>query len=139
MALIFDGMFALSLLLALFWGLSVRRSLTRDRAEAEDARRQAEREAQESRRQAQRDARLKRKGEPLRCLGCEKTFPGPLGPDGCPRCRLTSWSCPCPSVTERTPAMKTPHVPPDRPRPRSPAARAPWAYWACSCSARFCF
>ena len=94
-------MFALSLLLALFWGLSVRRSLTRDRAEAEDARRQAEREAEESRRQAQREARLKRKGEPLRCLGCDETFPGPLGPDGCPRCRLTSLVVPLSECSQK--------------------------------------
>ena len=90
MELIVDGMFAAGLLLALFWGLSVRQSLTRDRAAAEETRRQAEREAEDARRQAEREARLARVGEPLRCLGCDETFPGPLGPDGCPRCRLTS-------------------------------------------------
>ena len=90
MELIFDGMFALSLLLALFWGLSVRQSLTRDRAAAEEIRLEAQREAEKIGRQAEREARLARAGEPLRCLGCDETFPGPIGPDGCPRCRLAS-------------------------------------------------
>lgn len=79
MELIFDGLLAVGLLLALFWGLSLRRSMAQDRAEADKAREQAEREA-----------RLTRKGEHLRCLNCEKTFRGPLDPMGCPRCHLSS-------------------------------------------------
>ncbi len=83
MELIFDGMFAMGLLLAGFWVWSVRQSVTRDRAEAEKAKEQAEREA-----------RLHRKGERLRCLSCEKTFRGPLSETGCPRCHLSSFVVP---------------------------------------------
>lgn len=90
MQFILDGMFALSLLLALAWGLSVRRSLAADRARVQEAARKAEREAEEAHRRDEREARLNRAGEPLRCLGCDTTFLGPLGPEGCPRCGLTS-------------------------------------------------
>ncbi len=83
MEMIFDGLFALGLLLAGFWVWSVRQSVTRDRAMAEKAREQAELEA-----------RLQRKGERLRCLNCEKTFRGPLLETGCPRCHLSSFVVP---------------------------------------------
>jgi len=79
MELILDSLFALGLLSALFWVLSLRRSVAQDKAAADKAREQAEREA-----------RLTRTGEPLRCLSCEKTFLGPLAPTGCPSCHLTS-------------------------------------------------
>ena len=83
MELIFDGMFALGLTLAGFWVWSLRGSVTRDKAVAQRAKEQAEREA-----------RLHRKGERLRCLGCEKAFRGPLPETGCPHCHLSSFVVP---------------------------------------------
>jgi len=83
MQLVFDGMFAAGVVLVGLWLWSLRGSVTRDRAEADAAREAAEREA-----------RLQRKGEPLRCLNCDKKFRGPLPDTGCPRCQLASFVTP---------------------------------------------
>ncbi len=83
MQLVFDGMFALGVVFVGLWLWSLRGSVTRDKAEADAARVAAEREA-----------RLQRKGEPLRCLNCDKKFRGPLPDTGCPRCHLASFVTP---------------------------------------------
>lgn len=83
MQLVFDGMFTLGLVFVGFWLYSLRGSVARDSAEAETAREKAEREA-----------RLTRKGEPLRCLNCDKKFRGPLPDTGCPHCHLASFVLP---------------------------------------------
>lgn len=76
-------MFAAGVVVVGLWLWSLRGSVTRDRAEADAAREAAEREA-----------RLQRKGEPLRCLNCDKKFRGPLPDTGCPRCHLASFVTP---------------------------------------------
>ena len=83
MGLIFAGLFTLGLVLIalFFWSLAA--SLKRDGAAAQERRRQAAREAK-------LNAALHRKGAPLRCLSCGARFPGPLGAQGCPECRLES-------------------------------------------------
>lgn len=86
MGLIIEGLVALCLALLVFWLLSLRSSAARDRAEAQ--RRQTQ--EQEARDRAEREARLYRQGEKLRCLGCEKTFTGPLSDTGCPHCHLSA-------------------------------------------------
>lgn len=83
MQLVLDGMFAAGFVLVALWLWSLRGSVTRDQAEAEAAREAAEREA-----------RLQRKGEPLRCLNCDKKFRGPLPDTGCPHCHLASFVTP---------------------------------------------
>ena len=83
MQLVFDGMFALGVVFVGLWLWSLRGSVSRDKAEADAARAKAEREA-----------RLQRKGEPLRCLNCDKKFRGPLPDTGCPRCHLASFVTP---------------------------------------------
>jgi len=80
MQFVLDGMVAAGVLLVSLWLWSLRGSVARDRAEAEAARVAAEREAL-----------LQRKGEPLRCLNCDKKFRGPLPETGCPRCHLASF------------------------------------------------
>ncbi len=83
MQFVFDGMFAVGLVLVGLWLWSLRGSVTRDEAVAEAARLAAEREA-----------RLQRKGEWLRCLNCDKKFRGPLPDTGCPHCHLGSFVTP---------------------------------------------
>lgn len=87
MQLVFDGMLTCGIVLVGLWLWSLRGSITRDKTEAEIARR-------ESREKAVREARLARKGEPLRCVSCEKTFRGPLTDRGCPHCHLASFVLP---------------------------------------------
>lgn len=86
MGLIIDGLFALCLILLVLWVLSLRGSITRDKAEAQER----QQEAQEAAERAVREARLLRPGENLRCLGCEYSFLGPLPDTGCPRCHLAA-------------------------------------------------
>jgi len=83
MQLVLDGVFALGVVFVALWLWSLRGSVTRDKAEADAAREAAEREA-----------RLQRKGEPLRCLNCDKKFRGPLPDTGCPHCHLASFVTP---------------------------------------------
>ena len=83
MQLVFDGMFAVGVVFVGVWLWSLRGSVARDKAEAEAAREKAAREA-----------RLTRKGEPLRCLNCDKKFRGPLPDTGCPYCHLASFVTP---------------------------------------------
>jgi Ni/Co efflux regulator RcnB len=86
MGLILEGLSAVCLVLLIVWLLSLRGSVGRDQTEA------AARQAQEQvlREQIKRDARLHRKGEKLRCLGCENAFLGPLPDTGCPHCHLSA-------------------------------------------------
>lgn len=87
MQLVFDGMFTCGVVLVGLWLWSLRGSVTRDKTEADAARR----EAQEK---AVREARLARKGEPLRCVSCDKKFRGPLTDAGCPHCHSVSFVTP---------------------------------------------
>ena len=87
MQMVFDGLFTLGVACLGLWLWSLRGSVTRDRAEAEAAHARA-------RETAEREARLARKGEPLRCLSCDKKFRGPLTETGCPRCGLASFVMP---------------------------------------------
>ncbi len=86
MGLVLEGLFALAIVLALAWLWTVRESVGKDIGAARE---QAAREAQARERDA-RQARLYRTSEPLRCLGCEARFLGPLGEDGCPQCHLAA-------------------------------------------------
>jgi len=90
MQMVMDGLLALSLIVAGLWFWSVRGSVSRDRAKAQEHRRQAD----EAAILAAREAKLQRKGERLRCLGCGKGFRGPLPPTGCPRCGLSAFVVP---------------------------------------------
>jgi hypothetical protein len=74
------------LLVAVVWSLCLRKSVEEDRAAAEEA----AREAEEREKREEDEARLRRKGEPLRCLGCGAIFKGPLPDDGCPQCHVAS-------------------------------------------------
>ena len=87
MQLVFDGMLTCGVVLVGLWLWSLRGSVTRDITEAEAARREAHEKAV-------REARLARKGEPLRCVNCDKKFRGPLTEAGCPQCRLASFVLP---------------------------------------------
>ena len=87
MQLVFDGLFTLGAAFAAVWLWSLRGSVVRDQTEAE-------KEAEAARELAEREARLQRKGEPLRCLGCDKKFRGPLPDTGCPRCHSASFVTP---------------------------------------------
>lgn len=86
MELVLSGLSALALIVLVLFVLSLRGSLARDRAEAEEVRAEAEK----ARWDAARTAALQRKGAKLRCLGCETQFRGPLEPTGCPECGLES-------------------------------------------------
>ncbi len=86
MGLVFEGLFALGLVVFVVWLLTLRRSVGQDQAEAEAQ----QRREQQAREREERDARLFRPGEPLRCLGCDTTFLGPLPDTGCPRCHLAT-------------------------------------------------
>lgn len=86
MGLIIEGLFALAVILAVLWLWSLRGSVVKDKAEAQ----QRQEEEVLAREQAKREARLYRKGEKLRCLGCGAEFLGPLGDTGCPQCHLAS-------------------------------------------------
>jgi hypothetical protein len=87
MQLVFDGLFTLGAAFVALWLWSLRGSVVQDQAKAK-------KEAKTAREQAEREARLRRKGEPLRCLGCEKKFRGPLSENGCPRCHSASFVMP---------------------------------------------
>ncbi len=87
MQLVFDGMLTCGIVLVGLWLWSLRGSVTRDKTEAEIARREANEKAV-------REARLARKGEPLRCVSCDKKFRGPLTDLGCPHCHLASFVLP---------------------------------------------
>ncbi len=95
MGLIFAGLFTLGLVLVglFFWSLAA--SLKRDGAAADERQRKAAREAE-----------LRRVGAPLRCLSCGKRFPGPLGTQGCPECRLESLVVPEDEVPPKTEAQE---------------------------------
>lgn len=83
MGLIFAALFTLGLVLVVLFFWSLAASLKRDAAAREDRRRQEAREAE-------LNAKLHRTNAPLRCLSCGARFPGPLGAQGCPECRLES-------------------------------------------------
>ena len=87
MQLVFDGLFTLGAAFVALWLWSLRGSVVRDQTEAE-------KEAKAARELAEREARLRRKGEQLRCLGCDKKFRGPLTENGCPRCHSASFVMP---------------------------------------------
>ncbi len=87
MQLVLDGLFTLGAAFLTFWLWSLRGSVTRDKKVAEQ-------ETEAARKQAEHEARLTRKGEPLRCLGCDKKFRGPLLDTGCPCCHSASFVTP---------------------------------------------
>lgn len=86
MGLVFEGLFALGLVLFVVWLLTLRRSVGHDQAEHEAQ----QRREQQAREREEREARLYRPGEPLRCLGCDSTFVGPMPDTGCPHCHLAT-------------------------------------------------
>lgn len=86
MGLVIEGLFALALIVVALWLWSLRSSVAQDQAE----RQRIQIEAQQARERAAREARLYRKGEKLRCLGCEAQFLGPLPDTGCPQCHIAS-------------------------------------------------
>jgi hypothetical protein len=87
MGLIIEGLFALALVIVVFWLISLYHSFTRDRVRAA----QELREQQESEKRAAQEARLLFPGEPLQCLSCGTTFAGPLPDTGCPYCHIASF------------------------------------------------
>lgn len=86
MGMVLEGFFVVALLLAAMWLWSVRGSVRKD---VTDTRAQ-EAKATLARERAAREARLYQDGEPLRCLGCEAQFLGPLSDTGCPQCHLSA-------------------------------------------------
>jgi hypothetical protein len=86
MGFVVEALFGVGVLCAVAWIASLRKSVRGDEAAAREARRRAA----EARERAEREARLYRDGEPLRCMGCDATFPGPLTDTGCPRCGMSA-------------------------------------------------
>ena len=75
MELVMGGLSALAIIVLILWALSLKSSVARDREAAE---------------RRQREALLYQAGVNLHCLGCGKTFMGPLTDAGCPHCHLAA-------------------------------------------------
>ncbi len=86
MGFVIDGLLFVGLIVGLLWLWSLRGSAARDTTAAQA---QAQEDAK-ARELLERDARLHRPGVPLRCLGCNTAFLGPLLDNGCPQCHLSA-------------------------------------------------
>lgn len=86
MGFVIEALFVVGVASAVVWALGLRKAATKDRADA----REQQKKAEEASARTEREARLLRPGEPLRCLGCDTTFAGPLTAQGCPNCHSSA-------------------------------------------------
>ena len=85
------------------WVSIISRSVARDREAAAEEQRKEEARLQDEVLQE----RLLRAGEPLRCMGCDLRFCGPLPDTGCPRCHVSTLVVPDDSRPQQTANVQT--------------------------------
>jgi rubrerythrin len=98
MGFILDMFGALAIAAVLIWVWFMSKSMARDREAALESRKQEEAHLKDEILQK----RLARPGEPLRCMGCDLRFDGPLPDTGCPRCHVASLVVPDDTRTQET-------------------------------------